>query len=58
MREGWKEERTALINRTRGLLLEFGYPMARSTKAFRVGLQAALLQSDLPGALRILLDRV
>lgn len=58
MREGWKEERTALINRTRGLLLEFGYPMARSAKAFRVGLQAALLQSDLPDALRILLDRV
>jgi transposase len=57
MREGWKEERTALINRTRGLLLEFGYPLARSSKAFTVGLQAALLNPALPDAFRALLDR-
>lgn len=58
LREGWKEERTALINRTRGLLLEFGYPLARSTKAFTVGLQAALLHRALPGQFRTLLTQV
>jgi len=31
MREGWKEERTALLNRTRGLLAEFGVVMSRSS---------------------------
>ena len=36
LREGWKEERTALINRTRGLLLEFGYPLARSANVGRL----------------------
>jgi transposase len=30
MREGWKEERTALINRVRALLAEFGLVIARS----------------------------
>lgn len=30
MREGWKEERTALLNRLRGLLGEFGYWPSRS----------------------------
>jgi transposase len=30
MREGWKEERTALINRVRALLAEFGVVIARS----------------------------
>ena len=58
MREGWKEERTALINRTRGLLLEFGFPIARSSKAFAVGLQAALMLHALPEGFRTLLDRV
>ena len=58
LREGWKEERTALINRTRGLLLEFGYPLARSSKAFTVGLQAALLHCALPGPFRTLLAQV
>lgn len=42
VREGWKEERTALINRCRGLLLEFGYPIARSAAAFQRGLQTCL----------------
>jgi len=58
VREGWKEERTGLINRTRGLLLEFGYPIAISSKAFTVGLQAALHHSAFPGAFRTLLERI
>lgn len=58
LREGWKEERTALINRTRGLLLEFGYPLARSAKAFTVGLHAALLHPSLPVGFRTLLDHI
>jgi transposase len=57
-REGWKEERTALINRTRGLLLEFGYPLARSSKAFTVGLQTALHHDGLPAQFRTLLTQV
>ena len=31
-REGWKEERTALMNRVRGLLTEFGIVIARSSE--------------------------
>ena len=58
LREGWKEERTALINRTRGLLLEFCYPLARSSKAFTIGLQAALLHPALPAGFRTLLNQV
>lgn len=57
-REGWKEERTALINRTRGLLLEFGQPLARSSKAFTVGLQTALHHDGLPPQFRMLLTHV
>ena len=30
VREGWKEERTALLNRVRGLLAEFGIVVGRS----------------------------
>jgi transposase len=30
VREGWQQERTALLNRTRGLLAEFGVVIARS----------------------------
>jgi transposase len=40
MREGWKEERNALINRIRGLLAEFGVVVARS---------ADRLLAELPG---------
>lgn len=55
VREGWKEERTALINRCRGLLLEFGFPIARSVSAFQRGLQACLHNEQLPPGLRRLL---
>lgn len=58
VREGWKEERTALINRCRGLLLEFGFPIARSTAAFQRGLKTCLQEETLPGNLRRLLVQI
>jgi transposase len=57
-REGWKEERTALINRCRGLLLEFGYPIARSAAAFQRGLKTCLQEETLPPNLRRLLAQI
>lgn len=57
LREGWKEERTALINRIRGLLLEFGYPLPRNQRAFYLGLQVATQHEPLPPTLRQLLTR-
>lgn len=58
VREGWKEERTALINRCRGLLLEFGYPIARSAAAFQRGLKTSLQEEGLPPNLRRLLLQI
>ena len=58
VREGWKEERTALINRCRGLLLEFGYPIARSATAFNRGLKTSLQEDTLPPNLRRLLAQI
>lgn len=58
VREGWKEERTALINRCRGLLLEFGYPIARSAAAFQRGLKTSLQEPTLPDKLRRLLTQI
>ena len=58
VREGWKEERTALINRCRGLLLEFGYPIARSAAAFQRGLKTCLQEQTLPDNLRRLLAQI
>jgi len=58
VREGWKEERTALINRCRGLLLEFGYPLARSAAAFGRGLKTSLQEQTLPSNLRRLLTQI
>ena len=58
VREGWKEERTALINRCRGLLLEFGYPIARSATAFQRGLKTSLQEETLPPNLRRLLAQI
>jgi len=58
LREGWKEERTALINRCRGLLLEFGYPVARSTAAFGRGLKTCQQEQTLPDNLRRLLVQI
>lgn len=58
VREGWKEERTALINRCRGLLLEFGYPIARSSTAFKRALKTSLQEETLPPNLRRLLIQI
>lgn len=58
VREGWKEERTALICRCRGLLLEFGYPIARSAAAFQRGLKTSLQEEGLPPNLRSLLIQI
>lgn len=52
MREGWKEERTALINRMRGLLTEFGVVFPRSTDAARKGLVEALHDERVPVAVQ------
>lgn len=52
LRQGWKAERTALINRARGLLLEFGFPMAKSTAAFFKGIAEAQVDERLPEGLR------
>lgn len=58
LREGLKAERTALINRGRGLLLEFGRPIARSPAAFQRGLQAALHDASLPAGRHRLLNQL
>ena len=52
MREGWKEERTALVNRLRGLLMEFGLVYPRSTAVLRKGLVCAMHDEQLPMAVR------
>jgi len=58
MREGWKEERTALINRSRGLLAEFGIVIGRSSAAFTRALTGLIRDETVPATLRTLLDRV
>ena len=59
MREGYKEERTALINRIRGLLLEFGLSCAKGPEALRPVLVNMLedASNELPGDARLLLQR-
>lgn len=52
LREGWKAERTALINRARGLLLEFGFPLPKSTAAFFAGVVEAQVDERLPESVR------
>lgn len=59
LREGYKEERTACINRIRGLLAEFGLVFPQSTQALRRALPEALEDAgnDLPGVARLALQR-
>ncbi len=59
LREGFKEERTALINRIRGLLAEFGLVFAQSPDALHAALPDVLedASNELPGDLRLALDR-
>jgi transposase len=52
LRQGWQEERTAGLNRLRGLLAEFGRVYANSATAILSGARAALSEETLPAALR------
>jgi transposase len=52
LRQGWQEERTAGLNRLRGLLAEFGRVYANSATAIVAGARAALTDAELPAALR------
>jgi len=54
MREGWKEERTALLNRVRGLLAEYGVVMGRSADRFLAALPKLSEDSTLPDPVRAL----
>jgi transposase len=55
LREGFKEERTALINRIRGLLAEFGLVFAQSPDALHAVLPDVLedASNELPSELRL-----
>jgi transposase len=55
VREGWKEERTALLNRMRGLLAEYGVVIGRSSDRFLAALPKLSEDSRLPDPLRALL---
>lgn len=52
LRQGWQEERTAGINRLRGLLAEFGRVYANSAAAALAGAREVLADESLPAALR------
>ena len=59
VREGFKEERTACINRIRGVLAEFGLVFGKSPKALRAKLADVLEDADneLSGVARLVLQR-
>ena len=59
LREGFKEERTACINRIRGLLAEFGLVFAQSPEALRAALPEALedASNELGPLARLALER-
>jgi len=52
LRQGWQEERTAGLNRLRGLLAEFGRVYPNSATAALAGARSALVDETLPPALR------
>jgi transposase len=56
MREGWKVERTALINRVRGLLAEFGIWLGRSPQNLARSLPRLIQDEELPARIRALLS--
>jgi transposase len=58
LREGYKQDRTACINRIRGLLTEFGIVFAQSPEALRLGLADELedATNELPGIVRLALQ--
>jgi transposase len=55
VREGWKEERTALLNRLRGLLAEYGVVVGRSANRFLAVLPKLTEDTRLPDSVRALL---
>jgi transposase len=59
LREGLKEERTACINRIRGLLAEFGLVVAQSPEALRMSLRDLLEDAgnEMGGLARLSLQR-
>ena len=59
LREGFKEERTALINRIRGLLTEFGLVFAQGPDALRVVLAGVIedASNEIAGVARLALQR-
>ena len=59
LREGYKEERTACMNRIRGLLTEFGLVFAQSPEALRRALPDVLedATNELPTVARMALQR-
>lgn len=59
LREGYKEERTALINRIRGLLTEFGLVFPQSPEALRLALPDTLedATNELPALARLAVQR-
>jgi transposase len=58
VREGWQQERTALLNRTRGLLAEFGVVFARSAERFLSALPYLIEDARLPDPVRAMLQEV
>jgi transposase len=54
-RQGWMEERTALLNRMRGLLTEYGVVVGRSAHRFLAVLPELAEDNRLPDAVRALL---
>ena len=59
LREGLKEERTACVNRIRGLLAEFGVVVAQSPKALRDVLSEVIedASNELSGLARLVIER-
>jgi transposase len=55
MRRGWNAERTALINRTRGLLAEFGIWLGRSASRLERALPELTDSESVPPRVRLLL---
>lgn len=59
LREGWKEDRTACINRIRALLAEFGLIAPAKPQALRTQLPQLLEDgaNELPGLVRLAIER-
>lgn len=58
LREGYVADRTAWINRARGLVFEFGIDLPRSVERFEAAMEQLLLAPTLPSLLKVGLRRV